>query len=294
MKSLSAIAVLFLCQMCMGQALKPIGTQGPVAGGVSPIFSAQQKIVVVVLENTSYSEAISKPFFSQLAKSGALFTNYHAIGHPSQPNYVAMIAGDKMGVSGDAPYDLEGASLADLLEAKGKTWRVYAEDFPGRCYLGSTKGKYARKHVPFLSFKNIQGQPDRCANITDTAKFENDFKTGGLANYNMYIPNLNNDGHDTGAAYADNFMAQTFSALLGDSKLMSDVLFVVTFDEDDNIFGGSNKIFTVLYGPMVKPGVEISTRYDHVSLLRTIEDGFQLGDLGRKDQTANPLTGFWQ
>lgn len=259
-----------------------------------PVWSTNQKVVLVILENTDYEDAIKQPFLSRLANEGVLFTNFHAIGHPSQPNYIAMVAGDKLGVSGDGHYDLNKTNIADLLELKGLTWKVYAEQFPGNCSLVDKKSKYVRKHNPLINFKNIQNNPARCANIVASTAFTADFKNGHLANYTMYIPNLDNDGHDTTPAYADQFMLKTFGPMLNDAQMMKDVLFVVLFDEDEHIFTGTNQIYAVIYGPGIKKGTKISTRYDHYSLLRTIEDGFQLGHLGRKDATASPLVGFWQ
>ncbi len=259
-----------------------------------PVWSTNQKVVIVVLENTDYQDAVKQPFLSRLASQGVLFTNFHAIGHPSQPNYIAMVAGDKLGVSGDGHYDLNATNIADLLEAKGLSWKVYAEQFPGKCNLVDKKSKYVRKHNPLISFKNIQKNPARCANIVDSASFNSDFKNGHLANYNMYIPNLVNDGHDTTPAYADQFMLKTFGALINDAQMMKDVLFIVLFDEDEHILAGDNQIYAVMYGPGIKMGTQISTKYDHYSLLRTIEDGFQLDSLGRKDAKALPLVGFWQ
>ena len=269
----------------------PAGTPG--SNGAFPIWSQNQKVILVILENTDYSQAMAQPFFTKLSKDGALFNNYHAIGHPSQPNYVAMVAGDTLGVSGDGHYDLAGNSLVDLLEAAGKTWKVYAEDYPGNCFQGDTSGKYARKHNPLISFKNIQSNPTRCANIMGASTFNADFKLGHLPNFTMYVPNLNNDGHDTGPAYADNFMSTEFGPLIYDPQLMNNTLLVVTFDEDDGLFG-SNQIYTVVFGPGVKPGTQAADKYSHYSLLRTLEDGFQLGHLGRNDSTALPFTGVWQ
>src|SRR2546430_13558152 len=41
----------------------------------------------------------------------------------------------------------------------GDRWRVYAEDYPalpGKCNLTKQKDLYVRRHVPFLSFKDVQ------------------------------------------------------------------------------------------------------------------------------------------
>lgn len=51
-------------------------------------------------------------------------------------------------------------------------------------------------------------------------------------------------------------------------------MFVVTFDEDDGA-SDNNKVLTLLFGPDFHPSnkkKKDKTRYNHYSLLRTIED----------------------
>src|SRR6185503_13744968 len=102
------------------------------------------------------ADAVKMPYLAALAKRGALLSNDHAEVHPSQPNYIAMIAGSSHGVDDDRRVTLDERHIGDLLEEHGLTWKVYAEDYPGHCFLGSSRGLYARKHVPFPSFKNVQ------------------------------------------------------------------------------------------------------------------------------------------
>lgn len=266
--------------------------------GVSPAAARMaappsfKKVMIVVLENTDYKKALAQPFLAQLTKGGALLADYHAVTHPSQPNYVAMISGDTQGVWSDGNFDLNARHIGDLLEAKGKTWKTYAEGYPGNCFLKKRSGKYVRKHAPFLSFKNVSGDPGRCANIVEASALDADIRNQTLPDYSLYIPDMDNDGHDTGPAYADRWLSSAFKARLNDPRFMRDMLFVVTFDEDEG--GGRNQVFTLLYGPGVVPGAVSSDRCDHYSLLRTIEDAFGLGTLGLKDAAASPFTGIWK
>ena len=103
---------------------------------------------------------------------------------------------------------------------------------------------------------------------------------------------MNNDGHDTNATYASKWLQGTFGPLLQDPKFIGDTLFVLTFDEDDNLFG-QNQVYTVLYGPSVKAGSTTNTKLTHYSLLRTIEDTLDLGTLGQNDASAIAITGVW-
>ena len=58
-------------------------------------------------------------------------------------------------------------------------------------------------------------------------------------------------------------------------------LFHVSPDSD-------NHIYTALL--RVPVGTIVAERYDHCSLLRTVEENFDLGTLGRNDATARPFS----
>src|ERR1051326_3535946 len=51
------------------------------------------RVLIIVLENVDYERAIQNKDLTDLAAKGASFTNFHALFHPSYPNYLAMIAG---------------------------------------------------------------------------------------------------------------------------------------------------------------------------------------------------------
>jgi phosphoesterase family protein len=265
-------------------ALVPVGHQQG-----RPRF---EKVLIVVLENTDYRDALRQPFLGRIAREGALLSNYHGITHPSQPNYIALTAGTVSGVTSNDPVTLANRHIGDLLDAKGLSWKAYAEDYPGDCYLSKESGDYARKHLPFLSFQNIQGDRQRCRDrVVNAAELSRDIVSGRLPQYSLYVPNQINDGHDTDVAHADRWLSRTFGPLLQDSRFTRGLLFVVTFDESDN--DGTNHIYTSLWGAGVRPGATSDARYDHYSLLRTIEDAFTLGTLGKNDATATPISGVW-
>jgi len=249
-----------------------------------------KKVVLVLFENEDIGEPLSQPFFSKLAKEGALLTNYRAIAHPSQPNYIALTSGDTQGVEDDRNHDLDVRHLGNLLEEKGKTWKSYAENYPGGCFSGAKNGLYMRKHAPFISYTNV-ATTQRCANIVEASQFEKDVKNNSLPNFSFYTPNMDDDVHDTNIAFGEAWFKKKFEPLL---KLpgFKDVLLIVTFDENDG--RDLNVVYTVLYGRGIKPGTVSRQLYTHYSLLHTIETGFALGDLGKKDAHASVISDVWQ
>ena len=113
------------------------------------------KVVLVILENKNPEVAEDKnlQFLCRLRREGAYLTQYYGVAHPSQPNYVALISGSTEGIHGDSPARLERPHLGQKLPS----WMAYAEDYPkGSCDTRISIGRYVRRHVPFLSFADVQ------------------------------------------------------------------------------------------------------------------------------------------
>jgi hypothetical protein len=273
-----------LCLLCIG---KPVKANTP----------AFKKITIIVFENENQDPTLKQPFFKKMASDGVLLENMHAETHPSQGNYFAMIAGsvfNMSGPNGDDIIDLDARHLGDLLEDKGHTWKAYNEGYIGNCFQGKRNGSYVRKHNPFISFKNIQNDSARCAaNIVNGDEFFDDIESGKLPDVSFYVPDLNNDGHDTNVAFADKYFSRKFGPILKDPKFVQDMLFVVTFDESQ-VSAPNNLIYTVLWGDAVRSGTTSPQRLDHYSILKLIEDTFGLANLGQKDVTASAITGIWK
>jgi len=260
-------------------------------------FIQHDKMFQIWYENAIWSDVLADPVFYGLSKQGQYLANFFAITHPSQPNYLAAVAGDTEGITGDGPILVDGIELVDLLEAKGISWKIYAEDYPGNCYTGeySPQGAYVAKHNPFISFKDIIDNPARCAKIVNSDQLAIDVAADNLAQYSWYIPNTLNDGHDTNISYAGMWTQGFLPPLLSNPSFMKGMLVVLTYDEAEYVNGSNgltNQIYTVLLGG---PGVPVTvglsdyTLYSHYSLLKTSLVNWNLGSLRRYDQIATPF-----
>jgi hypothetical protein len=105
------------------------------------------------------------------------------------------------------------------------------------------------------------------------------------------VPDIKNDGHDTGVAYADQWYRQRFSSYVNDPAFMKGTLLVSTFDESGA--SSRNLIYTSLVGPMVRAG-SYADPITHYTLLRMVEDNWDLGNLGKQDVNPVPLPNLWQ
>lgn len=234
---------------------------------------------------------MADPYLGALACEGACFTNFRGLVHPSYSNYLAMVSGRLLPSFADGQRDFPDRTAADLLTERGRTWKNYAEGFPGNCFTGSRQGRYARKHVPFMSFLRVRHS--QCDRVVVARQFQDDLAAGTLPNYAFYSPDLDNDGHDTGLAYSSRWLKGFLEPFRHDPARMKGLLIVVTYDESEHDpAGDENHIYTVFLGDMVKPG-RYDAPYNHFNVLRTIEDSFDLGTLAGGDSGAKPIVGVW-
>ena len=242
-------------------------------------------MVVVVLENHSYSEVIgnrSAPFINSVVSTGALFTQSFAIAHPSQPNYLALFSGSTQGVTDDScPHTFTTPNLGADLLAAGDSFTGYSEGLPSAGFTGCTNGRYARKHSPWANFSNLPAS----VNQPFTA-FPSDYAK--LPTLSFVIPDLDHDMHDGTVGQADQWLRDNLAGYATWSA-QHDSLLIVTCDEDDN--GPDNQIPTVITGAHVTPG-RYSERVDHYRLLRTVEDAYGLPAVG-ESAARTAITSIW-
>lgn len=284
----AALALALVLAGC-GAAPAPPAESGPVVPEVPGAVPSPQHVVVVVFENKGDQQVVGSPqapYLTELAREGANLTDAHGVAHPSQPNYVALLAGSTHGVTDDTcPAELGDApTLVTQLTASGRSFAGYSEGLPSPGFTGcsSPEGRYARKHNPWVDFRS--SPPG--TNLPLTALPADD---SALPTVSFIVPNLCDDMHDCPVSVGDRWAQQHLAAYVAWAR-SHDSLLIVTFDEDDD--QPQNHIPTMLVGPMVRPG-DVGGRVDHYTILRTIEDMYGLPPLGEAARRA-PLTGFWQ
>ena len=309
MKSNLQFPCFVSCALLLSQALFPSN----VAAQTLPLPT---HIVVLWEENYAYSEIIgssSAPHINALATdpNAAIFTNFFAIEHPSQPNYLDLFSGQNQDLTSDDYPTNDGLTLpfttpnlcAQLLAA-GKTFKTYSEDLPsvGSDVATYTAGSanYARKHNPCSNWSNSLGSGTNTYSDTVSQPFTA-FPTpanySSLPTVSFVVPNMTNDMHD----YTCGSLPCPESITLGDAwmynnldslrawSLANNTLYILIYDEDDDNHG--NNIPVIFYGPMVKAGTYTET-VNLYNLLRTIEQIYSLPYAGNA-ATASAITDCW-
>jgi phosphatidylinositol-3-phosphatase len=252
-------------------------------------------VVVVVFENHEETQIVGNPdapTFNFLGRRYARLTHYDAVAHPSLPNYLALVSGSTHGITSDCTDCLVDArSLADTLAAAGRTWKTYAENLPYRGFTGGAAGGYAKKHDPFLYFRDYVGSRARRRRVVPLEQLHRDLADHRLPDFSLVIPNLCDDMHDCAVATGDAWLKAHVVPLLRSPELRGGVVFVV-FDEGTTDAGGGGHVEALALGPAVRPHSVFGRATNHYGLLRTIEDAWGLPRLGLSAK-ATPIGGIW-
>jgi phospholipase C len=212
-------------------------------------------IFVIILENHTTDEIIgdksAAPTLNRLAKDYGLATNYYAIRHPSEPNYVALVGGDTFGIADDdafyckpgssewgcsrkasaagyVDHTVDAPNLASQLDAHGISWKGYFEDIPepaSRIYrwpspqqpvAGKPDSLYAVKHNGFMTFRSVQEDPKRTEKVVGFDQLGHDIASGALPRFATIVPNQCNDMHGLhGHDVPDDCTGKTSAGLIG-------------------------------------------------------------------------------
>src|SRR5437773_7706278 len=238
----------------------------------------QRHVFLIVMENHTPEQALSGPFMASLADKYGVAENYHAITHPSVPNYLALTSGSTWGVTDDSLYVLPRADLGTQLTKAGVSWRAYMEGMTtGQCIDSPTP--YDPGHNPFAYYgghcpPNVVPHDSLAADLAgDTPRFV------------WITPDRCHDTHDCDVSVGDDWLRGQVGEIMASDAWKSNGVLFVTYDEDDT--SADNRVVMIVAGPGMSHKTS-SRSYTHYSLLASIEDLLGVGRLGEA-KNASPM-----
>jgi hypothetical protein len=282
-------------------------------------------IFVIVEENHGYSDVIGNaaaPNLNALASQYGIATNYDAVAHPSEPNYVALLGGSTFTVNSDNAYYVQkvaAPSLISELDHAHVSWKAYLQSSPhpgyqGICYPASCNGApdkdplYVSKHDGIQNFTTSLNAADWARQVP-IGQLGHDLHSKHVPAFSWVIPDECHDQHgdppyciDSGTpggsdpqdqrlvAVGDQYLGQLVAEITGASFwAKGNNAIDIVYDEGDTSVGGGGQVANVVitsHGPrhLQDPGA-----YSHYSLLQTILGNFGLPCL-QNSCTATPMT----
>lgn len=286
--------------------------------------SAKETVFVIVLENHNWlgtggiAGSPNAPYINKtLLPMAAIANNYFnpSGNHPSLPNYLWIEAGQNFGIHNDAlpsqNHQATHAHLSELLQNAGITWRAYEESINGTdCPLSPEGSKdtsgtqlYQPKHFPQVYFddmtQNNNSKSTYCIqHARPLTQLSTDISKNTLARYNFITPNMCHNGHDTCGgneiAHIDTWLMSTLPLILNSAQYKAGHVHI--FIVGDEAANGDGPIPFIALGNGVKKGYTNEIRYTHSSLLRTLEEIFNvrpfLGDANKSNDLRDLFTVF--
>jgi phospholipase C len=204
-------------------------------------------------------------FFAPTARGGAASHRYWITG---------------TGGMGDRP------TIFDRLDERGVSWKFYVEDYDPGDAAQSVR-------VPLLGSARHAGDP----RIVDLDEYYEDLRDGRLPQV-AYIAPAGSSEHPPGRIEAGQALVRRLISALSMSSAWGRSAFMWTYDEWGGWFdhvrpprGYGFRVPALLVSPYARRGHVDSTRLDTTSILRFIEDNWELEPLARRDARANGLAG---
>jgi acid phosphatase len=307
-----------LLALALALAMPAAGSAKGPAEGASAFASAVPRydhIVIVIEENKDYDEVVGSthaPYINNvLVKEGANLTRMFAEEHFSEGNYFWLFSGSNQNIGftdripsarNNPAYPFLRDNLGHQLIQAGYTFKGYCEGLPKIGDTVSASGNYARKHVPWVSFRNLpNGSAESLSVNLQFLQFPADFSS--LPTLSIVIPDLINDMHsgpeNARVANGDAWLGEKMNGYYQWAKSHNSLL-IVTFDENNDriLYKGitdpastkpdiQNRIPTIIAGAGVKHGdFSEGAGVTHVNLLRTIEAMYGLPGIGKQQENA--------
>ena len=281
----ASLAVLLLATGCQpgGQATSgakasPTDASASPSATTSPSPTPVAKhVFVIVLENSSYQQALRQPYIASLATHYAVATNYTSVASPSLPNYLALTSGSTWGVRDDSYHRLPAGGIGSELTDAGISWKVYMEGFTGDCF--KSPYPYALKHNPFAYYGGA------CpANVVPMTDFATDLN-GDTPQLSWITPGLCNDGHDCGVGTADGWLAQVVPQITSSAAWQQSGVLFITWDESSS---ADRRVALLVVSPSLQG--QVTAPLDHFSLSATISDQLGVPRLGEAQQATSLST----
>ncbi|TMI21612.1 PKD domain-containing protein [Candidatus Bathyarchaeota archaeon] len=317
----AGIKAMLICSLVLlGSLVAPLATSTDQSHShsliLAPSGASFDYIVTILMENNGFCEVITTcggggTYQTSLATTYGLagtcqsdsscsIGGYTAVDHPSEGNYVQLIAGDDYGFTNDCGYcpgRTSALNIIDRIEASGRTWDAWYEggSGSGTCNAQPPRGG---DHYAFITFTDIQTNTARCSHLLSTAAssdtaFLAELNSPTPANYIWLTPNDSNNCHSSTMSFCDNYLKTLVPQILGSTLFTTKKAALwIQYDEGNDNYP-HDFVYGSWSGPVVKTGYVGTGSYSHYSYLKTLETVWGLSSLTSNDASANPMTEFF-
>lgn len=256
-----------------------------------------QHVIWIWMENHSYHQVIgsrSAPFENALATSCGLAADYHAITHPSLPNYLAATGGSTFGVTRDrspSAQPIRARTIFSEVARSGRQWRTYVESMLARCHPVGVHGFARNPAMYFVHSRSRCRAWDVPMGAPHAGALSTALATDRLPAFSLMIPDLCHATHGCPVTSGDAWLSRWVQRIVTSPSYRKGTTAVfLTWDEGRHDLG--QHIPLVVVSPSTEPGTLTRTRFDHYSLLRTTAQLLGVAPPGRAGTASSMRSAF--
>jgi phospholipase C len=181
------------------------------------------------------------------------------------------------------------STMADVLDTAKVSWRYYSPVY----------GTEGYQHNAYTTIQHIRYGNDWGVDVLPTSQFDTDALNGNLPSVSWLLAGPENEHPPHSTCYGENWTVDKINAVMQGPDWGSTAIFIVWDDfggfydhvppPNVDFYGLGMRVPFLIISPYAKPAFVDQTTYEFSSVLRFIEETFNLPSLGRRDATANDL-----
>jgi hypothetical protein len=286
-------------------------------------------VAVIMFTSHGFSNILhnrNAPTFNRLARQFGLATRYSTTSDPDVANMMAFLAGNSFGVTDSQAYwdqPVNKPSLLSQLDAAHKSWKEYVQNIPYPGYLGNCYPTQCQefdtlynqpKFNPVPDLTSVADNPAEARKMVPASELATDARAGRLPDFSFIDPNECADMHGGPpwcqdspnqlgepndkrlVAGGDSYLRQvTREIMSGRQWRHGNNAIVITWTEGVNTAGccdakpGTGSVFTIVVTSHGPRHLTDGTKFNHYSLLATIQHALGLGCLQFSCDTKNVI-----
>lgn len=247
-------------------------------------------------DTMGYYDGADLPNYWAYAGQFILADNFFSsLAGPSLPNHLYTVAAQSGGLVKNQPQPpAEGfdfVTMAELLGASEISWKYYD---------GGPDPKSFGYWNPLPGFKTFMDSEKLRSHLVDNTEYFRDLREGGLPAVAWIIPNTAESEHPPADVQLGMWYVTSIVNALMKSPYWQNSVLIITWDDyggfydhvpppEVDKYGYGPRVPAIIVSPYAQPGFIDHTLYDFTSVLRFIEDRFNLKPLTERDKNANNL-----
>jgi phospholipase C len=266
-------------------------------GDVANYYSYAQNFVLADrMFSSVHGDSFENHLYAIAAQAGGVITQ--KVGSPSSPkwgcdaapNFLLQAEDETDGVISEIFPCFDFETLADRLDSAGISWKYYA---PG-------EGQSGYAYNTYDEINHIRNTSLWTEHVVSDTQFAADAASGNLPAVSWLVTGPDNEHPPASACQGENWTVQQLNTLMNGPNWSTAAVFL-TWDDFGgfydhvppppmDIYGLGPRVPLLIISPYALAGTVSHTQYEFASVLKFIEDRFNLAPLTQRDANANDTT----